>query len=219
MTTGTPRSGSRVGRLVLLVALIVAGGVGAFILSQGGTGPAQPGSTPTVTPQAGTATPGSPSAGTATSSAQPERTPEPTVTPGAATPLAGLAYHVELPDDPDLTRLSIGGSDIWIAGSGDELRGVFIGTIDFDGVAPTIDEAATRLSEELSAIPGASEARPPETLEVSAGPAARVVLDVGTSRFVGYVLLIDGDAWRLVIVNYPDEVGLAVANSFAVPST
>lgn len=137
-------------------------------------------------------------------------------TPGASPSLTSFGrYVVALPDDPELTQMSVGGSDMWVAGSGDGMRGVFIGTIDLEPGEVPVD-AAVRLGDELSAIPGAADAGSPEPVELASGPAARVVVEVGTSRFVGYVVVVDGEGWRIVVVNYPEAVGRAVAGSFAV---
>lgn len=127
----------------------------------------------------------------------------------------GFAWSFILPDDPDLERLLMLGSEIWIAGEGDSMRGVFAGPLDAEGGQISLAAAADRLRAELAMIPGGTGVSDPKQVRLPAGEALTVHLQVGALSFTGFAIVHGGKAYRLMVVGYPDAVVQAVAASLA----
>jgi hypothetical protein len=105
------------------------------------------------------------------------------------------------------------GFEIWTAGQGDTMRGVFMGALDLGSEPASLERAAEKLRGELGMIPGATSATAPEPVRLPAGDALRVRLQVGTTPFVGYAMVVRGVGYRLIVTGYPDAVVEAVARS------
>jgi len=183
-----------------LLGILAAAGVAILVValawaSRGPDGVASPppDRTPAVTPSGSAGAPGA--------SAAPRRGGE------------GFAWSYDLPADPDLQRQVILGFEIWTAGQDDTLRGVFAGALDLGSETVSVSVAAEKLRAELGMIPGAAAATAPEPVRLPAGDALRVRLQVGTTSFVGYAVVANGVAYRLVVSGYPDDVAEAVAMS------
>ncbi len=129
----------------------------------------------------------------------------------------GAGWSITLPADPALRHSSFGTAELWLAGDGTALRGVFAGPLDLAGAAPTLDVATERLRAELASIPGGTGVSQAEAATLPAGPARWVTATVGTSRFVAWSIVAGGAAWRVMVVGYPDETAAGVAASFAAP--
>jgi hypothetical protein len=129
-------------------------------------------------------------------------------------PAVRADFTIDLPVDPAITHLEVAGGDAWFAQDDGELRGVYVGRLEVESAAPTLEDATEHVRDQLQAIPGAKAASEPVAIELPAGPARRFEILVGSSRFVALVLVSGGDPWRLVIVNYPDAVIASVAASF-----
>lgn len=66
--------------------------------------------------------------------------------PGA---VHGTTWTLTLPADPDLRRSEMGGGELWLAGQGDRLRGLYIGQRDL-GEGVTLESAAAQLRLSLA---------------------------------------------------------------------
>jgi hypothetical protein len=193
--------------LLGLLGLITAAGVAAFLVGQIAT-PGTPGVTGSPSAARTPATVASGSAGVPGSSS-----PEPGGSASQRLGGEGFAWSYVLPEDPDLARQVLLGFEIWTAGQGDALRGVFMGALDLGSDPVVLPIVAERLRGELGMIPGSEPASSPEPVRLAAGDALRVRAQVGATTFVGYALVADGIAYRLVVAGYPDEVTEAVAMS------
>jgi len=183
-----------------LLGILAAAGVAILVAAlawasrgPGGVGSPPPDQTPAVAPSG--------SAGAAGASAVPRRGGE------------GFAWSYDLPADPDLQRQVILGFEIWTAGQDDTLRGVFAGALDLGSEPVSVSVAAEKLRAELGMIPGAPIASAPEPVRLTAGDALRVRLQLGKTSFVGYALVSNGVAYRLIVAGFPDDVAEAVAMS------
>lgn len=174
--------------LVLLVVAVSWAPRGA-----GGAGSPRPDRSPGIEPSGSAAAPGA--------STTPRRGGE------------GFAWTYDLPDDPDLQRQVILGFEIWTAGQDDAMRGVFAGALDLGSEPATLSLAAEKLRGELGMIPGSPGATAPEPVRLTVGDALQVRLQLGTTSFVGYAVVVDGVAYRLIVVGYPDDIVQAVAMS------
>lgn len=127
-------------------------------------------------------------------------------------------WSYDLPADPALERSVILGSEMWIAGTGETLRGVSMGEIDLGSEAVTLPAAGQRLRGELGMIPGGNGTSEPEPVRLAVGDALGVRVEVGATAFFGYAMVVDGVAYRLVVVGYPEAEALAVAMSLRFDS-
>lgn len=184
----------------VLLGILTAAGVAILVAAlawgprgPGGVGSAPPDPTPVVGP--------SESAGAPGASVAPRRGGE------------GFAWTYDLPVDPDLQRQVILGFEIWTAGQDDTLRGVFAGALDLGSEPASLSVAAEKLRAELGMIPGAPVPSAPEPVRLTAGDALRVRLQLDRTSFVGYALVADGVAYRLIVAGFPDDVAEAVAMS------
>jgi hypothetical protein len=187
---------SRAGRLGILAAAGIAILVVALTWAPrgpGGVGSPRPDRTAVVAPSGTTGAPDS--------TAVPRRGGE------------GFAWSYDLPDDPDLQRQVILGFEIWTAGQDDTMRGVFAGALDLGSEPVSLPVAAEKLRAELGMIPGAPAATAPEPVVLTAGDALQMRLQLGKVSFVGYAVVADGIAYRLIVAGYPDDVAQAVAMS------
>jgi len=187
---------SQAGRLGILAAAGIAILVVALTSAPrgpGGVGSPRPDRTALVAPSGTTGAPGS--------MAAPRRGGE------------GFAWSYDLPDDPDLQRQVIMDFEIWTAGQDDTMRGVFAGALDLGSEPASLPAAAEKLRAELGMIPGASVATAPEPVRLPAGDALRVRLQLEKTSFVGYAVVANGVAYRLIVTGYPDHVAEAVAMS------